>query len=129
LRRYGSLADTMPNHTMSVGDKWSTTRNIGTTGGFTDVDASYRFKNWEQRGGRRCARIDLTGTISPTTGIPAIERGKFSGIVWFDPELGVLTDTENDQQVQIKTVSGGQMLSAKLDQNVRLTLTDVAAAK
>jgi hypothetical protein len=67
------------------------------------------FQSWEMHGKRNCARIEFQGTVKSTPGADAnpsglsmtITDGDFSGISWFDPELGITIDMTMNQNMKM----------------------------
>ena len=58
-------------------------------------DCAVTFRSWEMRGQRLCARLEFQGTEktrpqtqSETARTMPATAGHFSGVAWFDPELG-----------------------------------------
>jgi len=94
-------------------------------------DRKYTFKNWEQHGDRKCAHIEAAGDISTKSvsnasgAVVEIEKGKISGDVWFDPELGMVVDVNNDQTIKMKVTTRAQTVTPQLTQKIRVTLLDV----
>jgi hypothetical protein len=132
LKRYGSFSDALPNRSVNVGDSWSMKNDIVSTIGTLTIDMKYTFKDWEQHGDRRCAHVEATGDISSksvsaaTVGAAVeIEKGKVSGEMWFDPELGMIVDFNSDQKMALKVTTRQQTVTPQLTQKVRLSLVDV----
>jgi hypothetical protein len=132
LKRYGSFSDAMPNRSVNVGDSWSTKNDIVSTIGTLTIDMKYTFKDWEQHGDRQCAHIEAAGDISSKSVSAAnvgaaveIEKGKVSGEMWFDPELGMIVDFNSDQKMALKVTTRQQTVTPELTQKVRLSLVDV----
>ncbi len=131
LKQYGSFGDMIPDHPVAVGDSWSVKKDITTGVGIMAVDLKYTFNDWEQHGGRKCMRIENTGNISSKTTSTAmgalveIQKGKISGDVWFDPELGMIVDVDNNQDMTMKITTRAQTLTQQLNQKIRFSLVDV----
>jgi len=92
----------------------------------------YTFKNWEQHGDRKCAHVDAAGTIATKTITAAnvgaaveVQNGKITGDFWYDPELGMIVDAHNIQDMTLKITTRTQNLTQQLSQKVRLSLVDV----
>ena len=121
----------MPNRTVNIGESWSVKKDISSAIGVLTVDMTYTFKNWEQHGDRKCAHIEMTGDISTKSisnasgAVVEIEKGKISGDVWFDPELGMLVEVNNNQKMTMKVTTQSQTVTPQLTQKVRVTLVDV----
>jgi hypothetical protein len=76
-------------------------------------------------------RITFTGSISAEADSDVaalrvkIEKGKVSGDVWFDPQLGMMVESAQDVNAQLKINQKGQILTVPLNQKTRVTLVDV----
>jgi hypothetical protein len=132
LKRYGSFGDMMPNRTVNIGESWSVTKDVVSAIGTLTTATKYTFKNWEQHGDRKCARIAYTGDITSksvsaaTVGAAVeVEKGEVSGDVWFDPGLGMIADFNSDQKLTLKITTRQQTLKQQLTQKIRLKLVDV----
>ena len=91
----------LPGKAVQPGDSWTFSResrknrpsilNVNIMREF-----AVTFQSWEMRADRLCARLDFQGTekTSPQLGsetartINPVTEGTFSGMAWFDPELG-----------------------------------------
>jgi hypothetical protein len=77
--------------------------------GTMTMDFDGTFQKWEMHGQRNCARLEFQGTIKSTPGTNAnptklsmtITDGDFSGVSWFDPELGITIDTTMNQDIKM----------------------------
>ena len=132
LKRYGSFSEALPNRIVNIGESWSQKNDIVSTIGTLTMDMNYTFKNWEQHGDRKCAHVDAEGTIATKTVTAAnvgaaveVQNGKITGEFWFDPELGMIVDVHNNQDMTLKITTRTQNLSQQLSQKVRLSLVDV----
>jgi hypothetical protein len=131
LKQYISSGDMMPNRMVNIGESWSVKKDISSAIGVLTVDMTYTFKNWEQHGERKCAHLEMTGDISTKSSSNAsgavieIEKGKIAGDVWFDPELGMIVEVNNDQTMTMKVITRAQTMTPQLTQKIRLTLVDV----
>jgi hypothetical protein len=98
----------MPPKAVQPGDTWPIKQSfeMGPLGTMV-MDFNCTFQKWEQVGKRNCARIEFQGTIKSTPGANAnptgmsmsILDGNFSGVSWFDPELGITIDTTLNQDM------------------------------
>jgi Family of unknown function (DUF6263) len=99
-----------PPHPVQPGDTWPVQvdlplGNFGTLA----VDYHYTFQNWEKRGPRTCARLEFDGTLKSKSGsnpdatgtAMTIQDGTASGVVWFDPELGMAIDSVANQDINM----------------------------
>jgi hypothetical protein len=132
LKRYGSFSEALPNRIVNVGESWSDKNDIVSTIGTLTMDMNYTFKNWEQHGDRKCAHVEAAGTIATKTISAAnvgaaveVQNGKITGDFLFDPELGLIVDVRNTQDMTLKITTRNQNLTQQLSQKVRLSLVDV----
>ena len=131
LKQYGDFGDMMPNRMIKVGESWPVNRDVVSPVGVLAVNVIYTFKNWEQRGDRKCAHITAAGEISSKTtsnasgAVVEIKKGKTSGDVWFDPELGMVVDVNSDQTMGLKVTTRTDTMTPQLSQKIRVTLLDV----
>jgi hypothetical protein len=131
LKRYGSFADSLPGRTVNIGDTWPFTEDVSTSIGVLTVNVKYTFKNWEQHGDRQCAHVDAAGdistkTISTANGVVVeIKKGRITGEFWFDPDLGMIVEADNNQDLALKITTRAQTLSSQFNQKVRMALVDV----
>jgi outer membrane murein-binding lipoprotein Lpp len=132
LKRYGSFSEALPNRIVNIGESWSDKNDIVSTIGTLTMDMNYTFKNWEQHGDRKCAHVEAVGTITTKTVSAAnvgaaveVQNGKIAGDFWFDPELGMIVDVHNTQDMTLKITTRNQNLTQQLSQKVRLSLVDV----
>jgi hypothetical protein len=91
----------LPRKAVQPADTWTFSRESrNNKRGFLNVSIAQEytvtFRSWEMRADRLCARLEYHGTekTSPQAGaetarpINHFTEGTFSGVVWFDPELG-----------------------------------------
>jgi hypothetical protein len=100
----------MPSKAVQPGDTWPVQIEvpIGMMGNLV-LNYDFDFKSWEMHGNRNCARLEFSGTIKSTPDTNAspagmsinILGGDFSGISWFDPEIGQTIDTTMNQDMNI----------------------------
>ncbi len=130
LRQYGSLADSLPGRTVLVGDSWRVQKDVHSPIGLLALDMKYTFKNWEQHGGRHCARVEFSGRVSskdPTSAAASgmqveITKGTISGEFWYDPDLSLLVDSDNQQNLSLKIVMRQGELPSQFTRKMRVTL-------
>jgi RNA polymerase sigma factor (sigma-70 family) len=131
LRQYGSLADSLPGRTVLVGDSWRVQKDVRSPIGLLALDMKYTFKNWEQHGEHRCARVEFSGRISTKdTGAAAasgmqveITKGTISGEFWYDPDLSMTVDSDNQQTLSLKIVMRQGEMPSQFTRKMRVTLT------
>jgi len=132
LEKYGSvLEDTVPRRVVKLGDRWAISLKVPSNAGNLQVDIKCQFKNWEQRANHKCMHIAYMGTLSAEAGPDAstlrvkIEKGKISGDVWFDPKLGMMVESAEDVDAQLKINQNGQSQTVPLNEKTRVILIAV----
>jgi hypothetical protein len=100
----------MPPKPVQPGDTWPNTQSfeMGPLGTMT-MDFNNTFQSWEMHGKRNCARLEFQGNIKSTPGTNAnptamsmtISEGDFTGVSWFDPELGITIDTTLNEDIKM----------------------------
>jgi RNA polymerase sigma factor (sigma-70 family) len=131
LEQYASYADSMPDHSVSIGDGWEVKKDLNTPIGVLGLDLQYSFKNWEQHGDRKCMHVEFTGTIktkntSTETGMEiGIKKGKVTGEMWFDPALGMIVEVNSSQDLLLAITTRTQTMDSRFTRNNRISLVDV----
>ena len=134
FRQYGLslFAFMMPNRAVKVGETWSRKLEVPDDNiGILNVDSKCTFKNWEQHANRKCMHIKCTGNFSLQAGPDApnlpvkIEKGRFTGDIWFDPELGMMVESALDEDMNLKITRPGQTVTVPLNEKTRFALVDV----
>ncbi|HEY3932663.1 MAG TPA: DUF6263 family protein [Verrucomicrobiae bacterium] len=131
LKQYASLGEWLPNHTVKIGEGWSVKKDILSMAGILTLDMQFTFKNWEQHNDHKCARVQMTGTVSTksvSTGSGAmiqIEKGKITGEFWFDPDLGMMVESDSDQSIAMKVTTQAQIMRPLMTEKSHWTLVDV----
>lgn len=102
----------LPPNAVSPGDTWPVQMEIPMEAlGTLVLDYTFTLERWEQHGKRNCARMELSGTIKTKDGgnakpnqmgmTMAIQDGTTSGVSWFDPELGIVIDSQMHQDMKM----------------------------
>ena len=87
----------LPARAVQPGDTWNISRErLMHKGNPIIVDCTVTFQCWEMRGQHICARLEFRGTEKKPPQLQsegvnnffATTVGTFSGVAWFDPELG-----------------------------------------
>jgi RNA polymerase sigma factor (sigma-70 family) len=131
LKNYLSFQDMMPNRIVNVGESWSLKKDIADNIGVLTEDTKYTFKKWEQYGGRKCAHIEETGTLSSKTVSTAsgamvkIEKGTFSGDTWFDPEVGMIVGGNENEDLILKITTRTQTMTKQTHDKMQWALLNV----
>ena len=95
-----------PPKAVRVGETWNQTRDVAVpTIGKLLVTMTNTFRGWQEHDGRKCARVDFTGSMTSSEGtndgaIPmqmTLKDGNISGKYWFASDLGVAVETLVDQ--------------------------------
>ncbi|HEY0552598.1 MAG TPA: DUF6263 family protein [Verrucomicrobiae bacterium] len=101
----------MPTHSVRVGDTWTDAREVKVpTLGALALTTTNTLRGWQEHDGRKCARVDFTGAMGSKTGDTTnaigiqmqMQGGTVVGQYWFAPEVGFATDTEVNQDYQIR---------------------------
>jgi hypothetical protein len=128
LKMLCKWADGLPDHPVRPGDTWKSSTEMRVYGtAKISIDGDFTFKEWEDRNGHKCAKLDFDGKISGQGGDKApfsIEKGKVHGTSWFDPEQGVLVGSDSDETMTVKIQQGGNSMSQQISQNVTMTLVE-----
>jgi hypothetical protein len=104
----------LPNHAVQPGDAWPVHYEspVGAAHSLKRIllrDFTVTFRGWETHGKRLCARLEFQGTEktqadpdskTPSTAIFSTE-GTFSGVAWFDPELGRVLEVNSSRDFQV----------------------------
>jgi RNA polymerase sigma factor (sigma-70 family) len=132
LEEYGSIAqDSEPRRVVKLGDRWTMKLKVPSPGGNLNLDIKCVFKGWEQKADHKCMRIAFTGSISAEAGPDAstpretIGDGKITGDSWFDPELGMVVESTENGDAQLKVNRNGQIQTVPVNKKTRTTLIAV----
>jgi hypothetical protein len=132
----------MPPKAVQPGDTWPVQIEVpvGMMGNLV-LNYDFTLKSWEMHGKRNCARLEFSGTIKSTPDTNAsptgmsfnILGGDFSGISWFDPEIGMTIDTTMNQDInmviRLPMNPGGNRGGAGQMQNLTNQMTQVQNIK
>lgn len=93
----------LPSKPVQIGETWTTQKEVpAPMVGTLLVNTTNVLKGWQQREGKKCARIEFTGSITtkpgkadptPWGGTMKIEDGRVTGTTWFAPEIGLSVET------------------------------------
>jgi len=131
LKQYVSVGEWLPNRVVNIGESWTVKKDVPSTIGDLTIEMNFTFKNWEQHDSRQCAHVGLTGNISTKSISTAsgaaveVEKGIITGEFWFDPALGMLVESDNNQDVTMKITTQAQTMKLQMKQDTHLTLADV----
>jgi hypothetical protein len=137
LKQMVGSSQYLPPRPVQPGDTWLKHIETG-TGGFGNMamDYNFTFQNWEKHGERTCARMEFQGTIkstpnanSPPSGMTmTIQDGSFSGVAWFDPELGLVIAADIDQDINmimsIPVAARGKTVTQTMTNQMHQTITE-----
>ncbi len=130
----------MPPKPVKPGDTWSVKQSfeMGPLGTMA-MDFDCTLQNWEMHGKRNCARIEFQGTAKSTAGTNAnptgmsmsILDGNFSGVSWFDPELGIAIDMTMNQDIKMAMTipMNGRVNAAARTQTITNIMSQVVTMK
>jgi hypothetical protein len=131
FKQLGMFAESMPNHPMKAGDRWTVNLELPNPIGIIVINSKNTFKEWESHAGRQCIRIEYQGNIyskpGPTsTNVPVkIEKGKISGNTWFDPVLGMVVETTGDHHMTLQVKNQGRSFTGQVHHISSLRLAEV----
>jgi hypothetical protein len=131
LRQYVSLGEWLPNRVVNIGESWSVKKDLVLPVGTLILNMNFTFKNWEQHVDHKCVHVEMTGNLSTKSVSTAsgaaiqIEKGRVSGEFWFDPDLGMLVESDNDQDLTLKVTTQAETMTPRLKQKTRLALVEV----
>lgn len=133
IKGWNTLHTGLPEQPVKPGDTWPFNKSQGYGPAALSLDATNTFKGWEQRDGRKVARLDQAGVIAikPPAGanpsaltVTLDEGAKFAGQAWFDPALGALVESTLTAEFGIKigtANSPGTASKVKVTVNAKLT--------
>jgi hypothetical protein len=130
LEQYGSFAEAVPGRTVAVGESWRLKKDITTPIGILALDMNYTLKNWEQHGDTKCAHVAADGTLSTKSVSAAsgmqvdITKGTITGEFWYDPALGMIVESDNNQNLALKITMRQATMSSQFNRNVRVSMTE-----
>jgi len=119
-----------PPKAVRVGETWNHTREVAApTIGKLAVNTTNTFRGWQEHDGRKCARVDFTGSMNSSEGtndaaMPmqmTLQDGSISGRYWFSPELGASVETSVDQSYLVN-------VSGQLGRNPNAAEADASAS-
>jgi hypothetical protein len=138
IKQMGIVPNWFPGKPVKPGDQWPVRFDL-TLGpiGKINVSQTMTFKGWEEKQGRRCALIESKGYLSSSPSSGASTNlisvtslsGDTKGRMWFDPALGALVESNEDQNLRMKMKAMGQEISSQMTQAVTNRLKDVTSAK
>jgi hypothetical protein len=123
VKQMGALAQGLPNKPVKAGDSWPHKSEVplGPLGKM-QVAMTMTCKGWETLEGRRCVRIDHTGTLSAQAGdgtnmISLVSlAGDTQGQSWFDPEAGITRESRSVQKMTMQMKAMGQEMTSRMTQ-------------
>jgi hypothetical protein len=130
MKDYLSSGDWLPNRAMKAGESWSVKHDQANLIGILTVSMKFTFKNWEQHGDRRCARVVGTGTVSSKSVSTAsgamvkIEKGTISEEFWFDPEPGMIVDGNETVEAILKITTRTETTTDEEHDKIQWTLAE-----
>lgn len=133
LKQYGSLADSLPGHPISIGDHWSSSHDLTNSTGVMTVKGTYVFKDWEEHDGHHCVHFTVTGDIKTKTAsastmgaVVNVKDGTITGDAWFDPDLGMFVDITSDQDTTLNVQTRNMTTTEQQKQTVEMSLMDAS---
>ncbi len=135
FKEMDSAAQGLPDKPVKIGDTWpiKVEMALGPLGSVV-LNSQYTFKGWELHHDHKCVLLEFTGVLTAVSGPGAadgmaIDNGKTSGKMWFDPALGMVIDTVAKQGMSIKVKTQGQSFTTKVNSTVSNTLVKIADLK
>ncbi|HEX3626414.1 MAG TPA: DUF6263 family protein [Verrucomicrobiae bacterium] len=133
LKQYGTFSEALPDHPVNVGDSWSSSHDINNPAGVLTVDSTYTFKDREQHNGYDCVHLLLNGNIKTKTASAAtigavvkIGKGAINGEAWFAPDLGMVVDLKNDQDLTLNITTRTMNLTENMKVKMETSLLSVS---
>jgi hypothetical protein len=118
---FNFAAAVQPDGPVSIGDAWPIHLEMPDPVGLMVMDLNCTFKNMEPQAGRPCARLEFQGGITsksadnqPASAIK-IQDGNVSGRAWFDPDMGMLVNSETEQHMTVQTVAAGRPMTTRFN--------------
>ena len=132
FKQMGALPQGLPEKPVKLGERWPVKMDValGPLGGIS-IHMQYTLKGWEQRDGRKCALLEHTGTILTKPGGEKamfnmnITGGSTSGKTWFDPELGMMVESNGTQTMSLKLEVNAQTITTQITQMITNKLVEV----
>lgn len=113
FRQLIELAGAPPN-SVRIGENWTTTRETSAPIiGKLTITTTNTLRGWQEHEGRRCARVEFTGTVAfgtntgPLAAFLKLEDGNVTGRYWFAPDLGIPVETIFDQEMTLRMANFG----------------------
>lgn len=138
VKQMGIVPNWFPGKPVKIGDQWPVRYEMAMGPlGKISIALTMTFKGWEEKQGRKCVVIENKGFISSKPDAGAATNlisiislsGDTKGRTWYDPELGALVESNDDQSMRMKMKAMGQEMSTQMTQTVTNVLTDVKAAQ
>lgn len=133
IKGWNTLHLGLPTEPVKPGDTWESSRDIPFGITKFNLTGTNTFKGWEQRGGRKLAKIEFAGAIAAKEGaggpITLGDGSSVTGNAWYDPALGVIVEGDSTSQFSINVAQAtGQTSSSKLKAKVSSKLTEPAVS-
>ena len=128
----------LPDKPVKIGDSWPAKRELAGNQTSIPVELNCTFKGWQQHENRKCALVEFSGAITggdtsdkdrrrsgnkSDAGNGKVESGKMEGRMWFDPQLGMITETVVDSNL---TVNSGSRRSKSTNAPPETALTTMS---
>lgn len=129
IKGWNVLHANLPTNSVKAGDTWETTRDIPFGIAKFTLTSTNTFKGWEQRQNRKLAKIETAGVIGAKEGAQAAitlgEGSNLSGKAWYDPELGVLVESEINTELNVNIPQpSGQSSTSKIRTKIASKIVD-----
>ncbi len=133
IRGWNVLHQNLPTNSVKIGDTWESTREVPYGVAKFVVNTTNTFTGWEQRNNKKVAKITTVGLMEAKVGAPATialgEGSSITGSLWYDAELGVISESDMVAQFSV-TINQptGQSVATKLKTKTTSKLIGGAAA-
>jgi hypothetical protein len=134
----GIVPNWFPGKPVKPGDQWPVRFEVAMGPmGKINVSQTMTLKGWEEKQGRQCVLIETKGYLTGGPGSGASTNlmsitslsGDTKGRMWFDPALGALVESNEDQNMRLKMKAMGQEISTQMTQSVTNALKEVSSVK
>jgi hypothetical protein len=138
IKQMGIVPNWFPGKPVKPGDQWPVRFDIAIGPmGKINVSQTMTLKGWEEKQGRQCVLIETKGYLTGGPGSGANTNlmsitslsGDTKGRMWFDPALGALVESNEDQNMRLKMKAMGQEISTQMTQSVTNALKEVSSVK
>lgn len=129
IKGWNVLHANLPTNSVKADESWETTRELPFGVAKFVLTSTNTFKGWEQRNNKKMAKIEVAGVMAPKEGsqsaITLGEGATIAGTSWYDPDLGVVAESDMTTQFSINIAQAtGQTSTSKLKTKTTSKLTE-----